>query len=83
MLEALGRALQAGRTPASDVREIFRPGRAACERTGRQDQLVGMLRGESLYHLIRGQYPSRASGPPKWSRSETTPSVRNAWPRVT
>ena len=57
MLEALGRALQAGRTPASDVREIFSRGRAACERTGRQDQLVGMLRGESLYHLIRGQYP--------------------------
>ena len=57
MLEALGRTLQAGRTPASDVSEIFGRGRAACERTGRQDQLVGMLRGESLYHLIRAQYP--------------------------
>ena len=57
ILTDLGHALQAGRSPAADVSEIYARGRAACERSGRRDQLVDMIRGESLYHLIRSQYP--------------------------
>ena len=57
ILTELGRALQAGRSPAADVSEIYSRGRAACERSGRHDQLVEVIRGESLYHLIRAQYP--------------------------
>ncbi len=84
MLEDLGRALQAGRTPASDVREIYSRGRAACERSGRERSARRHAPGRKpLSPDPRRSIPSRASGPPKWSRSARTPRVRNAWPRVT
>jgi len=57
LLADLGRALQAGRTPAADVDDIYRSARAACERSGRRDQLVAVLEGQCRHHLIRAEYP--------------------------
>jgi class 3 adenylate cyclase/tetratricopeptide (TPR) repeat protein len=56
LLTDLGRALQAGRTPAADVDDIYLSARAACERTGRRDQLVAVLEGQCRHHLIRAEY---------------------------
>jgi class 3 adenylate cyclase/tetratricopeptide (TPR) repeat protein len=56
LLTQLGAALQAGRTPAAGVQEIYANARSAWERAGRRERLVPVIRGQFLFHLARARY---------------------------
>lgn len=58
LLTHLGVALQAGRTPAASVDVIYADARSAFERAGTYEQLVPVIRGQCLFHLIRAEYGS-------------------------
>jgi class 3 adenylate cyclase/tetratricopeptide (TPR) repeat protein len=57
LLTHLGAALQAGRSPAADVDAIYARARTTCERTGSREQLLPVLRGQCMFHVVRGEYP--------------------------
>jgi class 3 adenylate cyclase/tetratricopeptide (TPR) repeat protein len=53
----LAAALQAGRGyAAAGVEEAYDRARKACERAGNDDRLVSVIRGQWMFHLLRGQY---------------------------
>ena len=53
----LGAALQAGRGyAAAGVDEAYDRARKACERAANDDRLVSVIRGQWMFHLLRGQY---------------------------
>jgi class 3 adenylate cyclase/tetratricopeptide (TPR) repeat protein len=63
LLTDIGAALQAGRTPATDVDSTYAEARSAYERSGRHERLIPVLRGQWLAHLIRSEYePALARG---------------------
>ena len=50
-------SLQAGRGyAATGVDDAYARARAACERAGHHDRLVSVIRGQWMFHLLRGQY---------------------------
>ena len=53
----LAAALQAGRGyAAAGVGEAYDRARKACERAANDDRLVSVIRGQWMFHLLRGQY---------------------------
>jgi predicted ATPase len=53
----LAASLQAGRGyAAAGVDEAYARARTACERAGNDDRLVPVIRGQWMFHLLRGQY---------------------------
>ncbi len=53
----LAASLQAGRGyAAAGVDEAYARARTACERAGRDDRLVPVIRGQWMFHLLRGEY---------------------------
>ena len=56
LLTQLGAALQAGRTPAAAVDEIYAQARSAWVRAGKPERLVPVIRGQFLFHLARAQF---------------------------
>ena len=57
LLTHLAASLQAGRGyAAAGVDEAYARARAACERTGNDDRLLSVIRGQWMFHLLRGQY---------------------------
>jgi class 3 adenylate cyclase/predicted ATPase len=53
----LAASLQAGRGyAAAGVDEAYARARTACERAGDEDRLVLVIRGQWMFHLLRGQY---------------------------
>jgi predicted ATPase len=53
----LAAALQAGRGyAAAGVDEAYDRARKACERAANDDRLVSVIRGQWMFHLLRGQY---------------------------
>ena len=53
----LAASLQAGRGyAAAGVDEAYARARTACERAGNDDRLVLVIRGQWMFHLLRGQY---------------------------
>jgi class 3 adenylate cyclase/tetratricopeptide (TPR) repeat protein len=61
LLTDIGASLQAGRTPAADVDEMFTRARAAYGRAGQPERLIHLIRGEWVFHLSRAQYPQAAA----------------------
>ena len=56
-LTHLAASLQAGHGyAASGVDDAYARARTACERAGNDDRLVAVIRGEWMFHLLRGQY---------------------------
>jgi class 3 adenylate cyclase/predicted ATPase len=56
-LTHLAASLQAGRGyAASGVDDAYARARTACERAGNDDRLVSVIRGQWMFHLLRGQY---------------------------
>jgi predicted ATPase len=56
-LTHLAASLQAGRGYAAPgVDAAYARARTACERTGNEDRLVSVIRGQWMFHLLRGQY---------------------------
>jgi class 3 adenylate cyclase/predicted ATPase len=56
-LTHIAASLQAGRGyAAAGVGEAYARARAGCERVGSDERLVSVIRGEWMFHLIRGQY---------------------------
>jgi len=56
-LTHLAASLQAGRGyAASGVDDAYAKARTACERAGNDDRLVSVIRGQWMFHLLRGQY---------------------------
>ena len=56
-LTHLAASLQAGRGYATrGVDDAYARARAACERARTDDRLVSVIRGEWMFHLLRGQY---------------------------
>jgi tetratricopeptide (TPR) repeat protein len=56
-LTHLAASLQAGRGyAAAGVEDAYARARTACERTGHDDRLVSVIRGQWMFHLLRGQY---------------------------
>jgi class 3 adenylate cyclase/predicted ATPase len=50
-------SLQAGRGyAASGVEDAYASARTACERARNDDRLVSVIRGQWMFHLLRGQY---------------------------
>jgi class 3 adenylate cyclase/tetratricopeptide (TPR) repeat protein len=56
LLTCLGAALQAGRSPGADVDAIYAQARAACERIGKRQQLLPVLRGQCMFHVVRAEF---------------------------
>jgi tetratricopeptide (TPR) repeat protein len=56
LLTHWGASLQAGRTPAADVREIYTRARETYSRAERPERLVPVLRGQFLFHSARAEY---------------------------
>jgi class 3 adenylate cyclase/tetratricopeptide (TPR) repeat protein len=53
----LAASLQAGRGyAAAGVDEAYARARTACEQAGRDDRLMPVIRGQWMFHLLRGQY---------------------------
>jgi class 3 adenylate cyclase/tetratricopeptide (TPR) repeat protein len=60
-LTHLAASLQAGRGyAASGVDDAYARARTACERAGSDDRLVSVIRGQWMFHLLRGQYGTAA-----------------------
>jgi class 3 adenylate cyclase/predicted ATPase len=56
-LTHLAASLQAGRGyAAAGVEDAYARARTACERAGNDDRLVSVIRGQWMFHLLRGQY---------------------------
>jgi class 3 adenylate cyclase/tetratricopeptide (TPR) repeat protein len=56
-LTHIAASLQAGRGySAAGVDETYARARKACERLGNVDRLVPVIRGQWMYHLLRGEY---------------------------
>jgi class 3 adenylate cyclase/tetratricopeptide (TPR) repeat protein len=56
-LTHIGASLQAGRGyAAAGVDETYARARTACERLRNDDRLVPVLRGQWMFHLLRGEY---------------------------
>lgn len=56
-LTHIGASLQAGSGYAADgVEQAYSRARSACERVGRSDRLVPVIRGQWMLHLLRGEY---------------------------
>jgi tetratricopeptide (TPR) repeat protein len=56
-LTHIGASLQAGRGyAAAEVAETYARARKACERLRNDDPLVPVLRGQWMFHLLRGEY---------------------------
>lgn len=58
LLTHRGAALQAGRTPAADVRGIYDRAAEAYTRVGGQERMVPVIRGLFLLHSARAEYES-------------------------
>src|SRR4051794_9260243 len=59
LLTHLAASLQAGRGyAASGVEDAYARARTACEHTGDDDRLASVIRGQWMFHLLRGQYAS-------------------------
>ena len=57
LLTHMAASLQAGRGyAASGVDDAYARARAACRRAGDDDRLVSVIRGQWMFHLLRGQY---------------------------
>jgi len=56
LLARIGATLQAGRTPAASVDEIYAQARAAVKHTGGRERLIPVIRGEYLFHVARAEY---------------------------
>jgi class 3 adenylate cyclase/predicted ATPase len=57
LLTHLAASLQAGRGYATaGVDDAYARARTACERVGNDDRLVSVIRGQWMFHLLRGQY---------------------------
>jgi class 3 adenylate cyclase/tetratricopeptide (TPR) repeat protein len=57
LLTHLAASLQAGRGyAAAGVEDAYASARTACERAGNDDRLVSVIRGQWMFHLLRGQY---------------------------
>jgi class 3 adenylate cyclase/tetratricopeptide (TPR) repeat protein len=57
LITHLAASLQAGRGyAAAGVDDAYARARMACERTGNHDRLVSVIRGQWMFHLLRGQY---------------------------
>ena len=58
-LSHLGASLQAGRGYAAPgVDEVYSRARVTCERVGDDAQLLFVIRGQWMYHLLRADYPA-------------------------
>ena len=58
-LTHIGASLQAGRGyAAAGADEAYARARAACQRLGSDERLVPVIRGEWMFHLLRGEYPA-------------------------
>ena len=56
-LTHLAASLQAGRGyAAAGVEDAYARARTACDRAGNDDRLVSVIRGQWMFHLLRGQY---------------------------
>jgi class 3 adenylate cyclase/predicted ATPase len=56
-LTHIAASLQAGHGyAAAGVDEAYARARTACERVGRDDRLVSVIRGQWMFHLLRGEY---------------------------
>lgn len=56
-LTHIGASLQAGRGyAAAGVDEAYARARAACERVCNDERLVAVIRGQWMFHLLRGEY---------------------------
>src|SRR4051794_38221987 len=59
LLTHLAASLQAGRGyAAAGVEDAYARARTACEHTGDDDRLASVIRGQWMFHLLRGQYAS-------------------------
>jgi predicted ATPase len=57
LLTHLAASLQAGRGyAAAGVDDAYARARAACERAGNEHRLVAVIRGQWMFHLLRGQF---------------------------
>jgi tetratricopeptide (TPR) repeat protein len=56
MLTHLAAAVQAGQTPAAEVKGIYETARSAYEGAERQVALVPVIRGQWVFHLLRAEY---------------------------
>ncbi len=58
-LSHLGASLQAGRGYAAPgVDDVYSRARVTCERVGDEAQLLFVIRGQWMYHLLRADYPA-------------------------